>query len=68
MPLYEYECADCGERFETLVSARRKDDPKKCPGCGSEATERVPSTFALGTATKSSGACTTCCPGGTCGL
>ena len=68
MPLYEYECKDCSERFETLVSAGHKDDARKCPGCGSEATGRVPSTFALGTAVKSSDACATCCPGGTCGL
>ena len=68
MPLYEYECESCGERFEMLVSARNKDDAPECPVCGSEKTARVPSTFALGTATTKTEACTTCCPGGTCGL
>lgn len=67
MPLYEYECEDCGETFETLVSAGKKDQTKTCPACGSENTERMLSTFAVGTA-KSSSECATCCPTGTCGL
>lgn len=68
MPLYEYECEECGERFETLVSAAKKDQTRTCPACGSKKTGRVPSTFAVGTASKSEPQCTTCCPGGTCGL
>lgn len=33
MPLYEYECAKCGERFEQI---QKFSDPpvKKHPGCG----------------------------------
>jgi putative FmdB family regulatory protein len=33
MPLYEYECAKCGERFEEI---QKFSDPpvKKHPGCG----------------------------------
>lgn len=68
MPLYEYECGDCGERFEALVSASTKDEARACPECGSEETTRVPSTFAVGAASNSQPECTTCCPGGTCGL
>lgn len=68
MPLYEYECEECGERFETLVSAGRKDETKACPGCGSRETARVPSTFSVGSAKAASESCSTCCPGGTCGL
>lgn len=39
MPLYEYECAKCGKRFEKIekVSAPHK---QKCPKCGGKA-ERV---------------------------
>jgi len=68
MPLYEYECDECGERFEALVSAGKKDDTKTCPECGCAETKRVPSTFAMGTASSSQPQCTTCCPGGTCNL
>lgn len=32
MPLYEYECTDCGHRFEELVNASACDCPP-CPKC-----------------------------------
>ncbi|MGI5816861.1 MAG: FmdB family zinc ribbon protein [Armatimonadota bacterium] len=67
MPLYEYECGGCGERFEALVSAKHRDETRTCPACGGEETELVPSTFAVGVA-KAGTQCTGCCPGGTCGL
>jgi putative FmdB family regulatory protein len=35
VPTYEYECRQCGHRFETFQSM--KDEPlKKCPKCGGE--------------------------------
>lgn len=68
MPIYEYECSACGERFERLTSARAKDSRTACPSCGAEDTGRVPSSFALGRPTKPATSCTSCCPGGTCGL
>lgn len=45
MPLYEYRCKDCGNKFEKLVSLSEKDKIK-CPGCGSENTEKLISGFA----------------------
>jgi putative FmdB family regulatory protein len=44
MPIYEYRCATCAERFEELV--RRPDDPVTCPECGGVEAERVLSVFA----------------------
>ena len=32
MPLFDYECRDCGEGFELLI---RGDEKPKCPSCGS---------------------------------
>ena len=33
MPTYDYECQECGHRFETLQNM--KDEPlKTCPECG----------------------------------
>lgn len=45
MPIYEYECQDCGTRFEKL--ARLGDDSGKltCPKCQSEAVVRLISMF-----------------------
>ncbi len=41
MPIYEYQCTDCGNNFEKLV---RFSDPKadspECPGCQSENTRK----------------------------
>ena len=40
MPVYEYECRNCGVRFEHLQ--RMRDDPLKlCPECSEEALFRV---------------------------
>jgi len=45
MPLYEYQCKKCEKKFETLVSLKDRDDPAKCPDCGSEDTDKLMSTF-----------------------
>jgi putative FmdB family regulatory protein len=44
MPIYEYRCESCAERFEELV--RRPDDTVACPQCGGTAAERLLSVFA----------------------
>jgi putative FmdB family regulatory protein len=43
MPIYEFECEECGARFEELVAAGRT---AACPGCGSERTRRLYSEVA----------------------
>ncbi|NTU82018.1 MAG: zinc ribbon domain-containing protein [Chloroflexales bacterium] len=54
MPLYEYHCQECGERFEKLL--RMSDDAKavRCPACAGASVERLLSSFA--TSGKQSGA------------
>ncbi len=40
MPIYEYECASCGKRFDQLQ--RLSDpDPSDCPTCGAPALKRA---------------------------
>lgn len=39
MPIYEFECEQCGERFEELVAADAA--PVACAKCGSERTRRL---------------------------
>ncbi|MBI2839201.1 MAG: zinc ribbon domain-containing protein [Acidobacteria bacterium] len=46
MPLYEYECEGCGERFEVLQRAGESGEGVSCPKCGAQRVERVFSTFA----------------------
>lgn len=43
MPIYEYECCDCCEKFEMLVF--RSDEPVSCPKCNSSNSRRVMSVF-----------------------
>ncbi len=38
MPIYEFDCEDCGSRFEELVAEDAPGPP--CPACGSARTRR----------------------------
>ncbi|MFC2007023.1 zinc ribbon domain-containing protein [Chloroflexota bacterium] len=54
MPIYEYECGKCGERFEFRRSISDSDSEIRCPECETENLRRVFSVFTAG---SSSGAC-----------
>ena len=45
MPIYEYECKKCEERFEVLQKAGETNDQICCPKCGAEKPERLLSAF-----------------------
>jgi putative FmdB family regulatory protein len=53
MPIYEYLCQSCGDRFEKLV--RRTEDVLEagCPSCGQKHLQQEYSTFAAQTASAS---------------
>jgi len=55
MPLFEYECAQCGEVTEVLESANAAEE-HVCPKCGSTKMEKRFSAFATG---RSGGSCAT---------
>ena len=40
MPVYEYECKECGNRFEKMQPITA-DPLKECPHCGKSALRRV---------------------------
>jgi len=44
MPLFEYQCKDCGQRFETLVIGSHKP---VCPSCRGEHLEKLASVFGV---------------------
>lgn len=44
MPLYDYECLGCGERFEALV---RNSISPACPGCQGRNLKQLISMFAV---------------------
>jgi putative FmdB family regulatory protein len=45
MPLYEYICQDCENRFDTLRSMKDADEPIECQVCHSQRTRRALSAF-----------------------
>ena len=48
MPIFEYQCRNCGNQFEALV---RKSDVPACPNCSSTNLEKLLSLPALKTET-----------------
>ena len=44
MPLYEFDCEDCGVRFEVLI---RNNKPPICPECHSTRVQRRLSAFSF---------------------
>jgi putative FmdB family regulatory protein len=49
MPIYEYECRQCGEQFELLVL---KTTVASCPACQSQELEQLVSGFAVSSEEK----------------
>lgn len=44
MPLYDYQCPDCGEQFEELRSLAERAHAD-CPKCGARADKMLSSFF-----------------------
>jgi putative FmdB family regulatory protein len=66
MPIYEYECAKCGDRVEALIR-NEKDVPVKCARCGGKLHKAL-SSFSVSMASapkhEPSSKCATCPSGG----
>jgi len=48
MPIYEYCCAECGERFELFVRSAARQAVPTCPRCGSQKVRKAISLFGVG--------------------
>ena len=48
MPMYEYRCRKCSERFEMLRRMTDDDRDVECPECRSDEVERLLSAFSAG--------------------
>ncbi len=58
MPIYEYECRRCKERFEVLQKMNEGNSHLRCPKCQAETPQRVLSLFSSGTVKYSNGCST----------
>jgi putative FmdB family regulatory protein len=54
MPIYQYQCEQCGHRFDLRRDLDEVNKEPKCPKCGAERPRRVYYSFS------------TCSPGETC--
>ena len=57
MPIYEYRCCKCGERFELLVFP---GDTPACKKCGAAEVEKLVSTCIARGENPTGSACSTC--------
>lgn len=57
MPIYEYICLKCNEKFSLLQSIHAKEKDAECPKCASNEVKKVISAFSC-----SLGSCNTFSP------
>jgi putative FmdB family regulatory protein len=67
MPIYEYRCQECGEKFEKFVRSMNNPGPEvkwiRCPKCGGQKVEKLLSAFGLQVSgSTSEPVCPTCVP------
>jgi len=55
MPIFEYRCENCGEKFEKLIYGAEE---LTCPKCGSKNIKKLISPFS--TSGIESGSCSSC--------
>ena len=70
MPIYEYICQDCGNKFDVLRSMQNADAPIACSRCQGERTQRQLSVFFAQSGGRvvaggNNGSCSSC-SGGSC--
>lgn len=64
MPIYEYRCRECENRFEILQRLGQGAEGLECPRCGAQHLEKQFSTFASNTGESARSATPGCGPGG----
>lgn len=65
MPIFEFSCGKCGQRFEELVPAASAKVP--CPACGSRRVRKAVSAFAVTGEARQAGGHVGCGGCGGCG-
>lgn len=56
MPIYEYQCENCGKKFDVMATLTEKEAGLNpvCPKCGSQRARQVLGRFTLLTSSKAS--------------
>jgi putative FmdB family regulatory protein len=66
MPIFEYQCADCGNRFEKLLRRASDEAELSCPKCGQKHLDQQLSTFSAHANGSASRDAAPVCPSGMC--
>ena len=64
MPIYEYRCEECGNRFEKFVRSMSTKVQVECPKCHSADCKKSISLFGTATTRSGSSAAANCAPSG----
>jgi len=64
MPIYEYRCGECGDKFEKWVRTLSCQDDVQCPKCGSKRVQKAVSRLGTGGSSSSVFADSSCAPTG----
>ena len=62
MPLYEYRCRECGERFEKLVRFSASASEIECAKCGARKVDKLISAFSTGMSSTTVASTSACAP------
>ena len=70
MPIYEYQCAECGEKFEVRQAIGEDSSDLNCPKCHAQKPKRLFSPFFSPASSATEFPETSCptCSSGVCGL
>jgi len=60
MPIYEYRCKKCGEKFEKLVRFSTSTSEIECPKCGGRRVEKLISAFSTRMSSTTAASASTC--------
>lgn len=65
MPIYEYVCLECRNKFDSFITLTEKEKGLKieCPNCHSKKTVQVFGAFAVGSQNGGGGSMPGCDPG-----
>jgi len=66
MPIYEYSCESCGNKFEKLVRRTEEAIESGCPSCGEKHLQQEYSTFAARANASAGASEMPVCGGGMC--
>lgn len=59
MPVFDFECKECGNKFDLMISNKDKEKAK-CPQCGSAEIKQLLSRFATLSGGSSADSCAGC--------